>query len=190
MPTPRPWRLIAAARVHICARICVCVVAGLAGLAAAPPSAPAQPLLGPSTNKPLPRFVSMRYARTNMRRGPDRDFAVEWVLTLRRLPLLVIDEYRDWRRVRDPMGEVGWISASQLSSFRTALAISDGYVLRSAPRADAAIEAPVARGAILEVVYCEEPDSDGTIWCRFTAQGFEGWGPSDGVWGAVIAPKG
>jgi SH3-like domain-containing protein len=74
---------------------------------------------GPS-GLPLPRFVSLKATRVNLRIGPGRDYAVAWLYTRPGVPMEVIQEYDNWRRVRDAEGTEGWVYQSLLSGDRTA----------------------------------------------------------------------
>ena len=76
---------------------------------------------GPS-GLPLPRFVSLKAERVNMRVGPGKQYAVAWRYLRSGLPLEVIQEYDNWRRVRDADGDMGWIHGSLLSGTRTVIA--------------------------------------------------------------------
>ena len=42
---------------------------------------------GPVTNLPLPRFVSMRAAEANVRRGPSLTHRIDWVFKRRDMPV-------------------------------------------------------------------------------------------------------
>ncbi|WP_306117372.1 MULTISPECIES: SH3 domain-containing protein [unclassified Roseitalea] len=76
---------------------------------------------GPS-GLPLPRFVSLKAERVNMRVGPGKQYAVAYRYMRSGLPLEIIQEYDNWRRVRDSEGDTGWIHGSLLSGTRTAIA--------------------------------------------------------------------
>ena len=86
------------------------------------------------TNLPLPRFVSMRAESANARRGPKLDQRVDWEFVRRGLPLEVVAEYGQWRRVRDAEGDGGWVHHTLLSGVRTALVRGEAPVaLRAGP---------------------------------------------------------
>ena len=70
---------------------------------------------------PLPRFVSLKSKRVNMRIGPGRDYQVQWLYIRKNLPMEIIQEYGNWRKVRDPNGVEGWILHSLLSGSRAAI---------------------------------------------------------------------
>jgi SH3-like domain-containing protein len=70
---------------------------------------------------PLPRFVSLKSKRVNMRIGPGRDYQVQWLYIRKNLPMEIIQEFGNWRKVRDPNGVEGWILHSLLSGARAAI---------------------------------------------------------------------
>ena len=81
----------------------------------------AQSVAKGASGLPLPRFVSLKARRVNLRIGPSKDYAVEWLYTRSGIPMEIIQEYDHWRRVRDPDGTEGWIHKSLLTGDRTAV---------------------------------------------------------------------
>ena len=53
----------------------------------------AQEKRGPVTNLPLPRYVSMKAAEGNVRRGPSLTHRIDWVFKRRGMPLQITAEY-------------------------------------------------------------------------------------------------
>src|ERR1700760_1152092 len=70
---------------------------------------------------PVPRYVSLKSDRVNVRLGPTKDNDVAWIYTRAGLPVEVTAEYENWRRVRDSEGAEGWVYHSLLSGRRTAV---------------------------------------------------------------------
>src|SRR5690606_2315202 len=70
---------------------------------------------------PAARLVSLKPARDNLRVGPGRDYAVSWLFMKAGLPVEIIQEYDNWRRIRDADGTEGWVYQSLLSGKRTAI---------------------------------------------------------------------
>jgi SH3-like domain-containing protein len=123
---------------------------------------------GPS-GLPLPRFVSLKATKVNMRIGPGEDYSVAYRYVKSGLPLEVIQEYDNWRRVRDADGTTGWIHGSLLSGNRTAIASpwrqavdsKDTVILYNTPAAQAGVVAYLEPGVVGEIDSC-----DGA-WCEF-----------------------
>jgi SH3-like domain-containing protein len=139
--------------------------------------------VGPS-GLPLPRFVSLKAGRVNLRVGPGRNYAVDWLYLKPGLPMEIIQEYDNWRRVRDSEGAEGWINQSLLSGRRTAIAApwnrgKDATVsLFAQPDETARVVALVEPGAMGQVRQC-----NGT-WCEMTFDAYSGWVRQAQVWGA------
>lgn len=137
---------------------------------------------GPS-GLPLPRFVSLKASRVNLRVGPGQDYAVSWLYLRPGLPLEIIQEYDHWRRVRDAEGTEGWIYQSLLSGARTGMAApwlkskNATITLSREPNRDSRTLALIEPGAIGDILSC-----DGQ-WCRMRFDSYEGFVEQDLVWG-------
>lgn len=146
--------------------------------------AAAQPVtLGPS-GLPLPRFVSLKASRVNLRIGPGRNYSVEWLYLKSGLPMEIIQEFDNWRRVRDSEGAEGWINQSLLSGKRTAIVApwqrgrDTEIQMMASPRADARVVASIEPGAVGNIRSCNGE------WCRMSFDGATGWIAQSQLWGA------
>jgi SH3-like domain-containing protein len=90
--------------------------AALAFVAAVP--AAGDVATGPKSGLPVPRFVSLKPDRVNVRGGPTRDHDVTFVYTRAGLPVEITAESDNWRRIRDWEGSEGWVYHSLLSGRR------------------------------------------------------------------------
>jgi len=143
--------------------------------AAAPP--PANQHLGPVTNLPLPRYVSMKAETGNARRGPSLTNGVDWVFTKENTPLEITAEYGHWRRVRDIDGAGGWMHYSLLSGVRTVIVQKDYTPLRMRPEIGSDPNAYAEQGVIAFLGECR------LKWCRIKANGLRGWVLKTEIWG-------
>lgn len=91
------------------------VVLGLWGGAAV-----AEPDLA-SSSRPVPRYESLKFDEVNARIGPSFDHPVAWTYRQAGVPVLVIMETDQWRKVRDPDGVESWVHKRTLSHRRTAM---------------------------------------------------------------------
>src|SRR5690242_5338454 len=79
---------------------------------------------GSVSGLPVPRFVSLKSDRVNVRSGPYKDQDVRWVYTHVGMPVEITAEFENWRRIRDWEGAEGWVYHSLLSGKRTAMVLS------------------------------------------------------------------
>ncbi len=128
---------------------------------------------------PLPRFVSINKSAANVRRGPGEDYPLLWQYQRRGLPLEIIAEYGQWRRVRDHEDSEGWMHARLLRGPRQVMVRTAVNVLILRRRADttAGIVALVQPGAIGRLEDCEGD------WCEIDVGGHDGWLRRDALWG-------
>ncbi|WP_082536892.1 MULTISPECIES: SH3 domain-containing protein [unclassified Aureimonas] len=147
-----------------------------------PPGASAPPS-GTYSKLPLPRFVSLKSARVNLRVGPGKDYAVSWLYLKPGLPVEVVQEYELWRRVRDSEGSEGWVYHSLLSGERTAIAApwlagkSATVDLRRSASDDSGLVAKMEPGVVTKVKEC------GLGWCEVEVANRDGYVRQNEMWG-------
>ena len=61
---------------------------------------------------PVPRYVSLKFDKVNARSGPGDDHRLLFVYRVRGLPMQVVAETAEWRRVCDPE-EIGRASCRE-----------------------------------------------------------------------------
>ena len=137
--------------------------------------------LGKVTNRPIPRFVSMKASEGNVRRGPSLTHRIDWVFKRRDMPLRITAEHGHWRRVEDRDGMGGWVHYSLLSGTRTVLIEKDMLTLHARPEPTAPVTAALEMGVVARVSEC------GGEWCLLRSGGFKGWAPKARLWGVRAA---
>lgn len=128
---------------------------------------------------PVPRFVSLGTDKANLRSGPGKRYPIGWVFVRRGLPLEVIAEYEQWRKIRDVDGAVGWIHRSLLSNRHNATVTGQHpRPLLRQPEPNADVIAHLEPGVIGRLINCEKN------WCHFEVGGRRGWINRSNLWGA------
>ena len=74
--------------------------------------------VGKDSEKPIPRFISLKSSEANMRVGPSTKYPKILQYIFPTIPLKVIDEEDVWRKVVDWENNEGWIHSSLLSNIR------------------------------------------------------------------------
>ncbi len=132
---------------------------------------------GPVTNLPIPRYVSLKAAESNVRRGPSLSHRIDWVFQRRNMPLRITAEHGHWRRVEDRDGFGGWVHYSLISGNRTVLVERDMLPLYTRPDPGTPVVAALEIGVIAELGEC------GPEWCRLRSGGYRGWAEKSALWG-------
>src|SRR5712671_2175586 len=174
MNSKRSWRIVRRAPVTALALIAALTCAATARAAG-------EFGTGPKSGLPMPRFVSLKPDRVNVRGGPTRDHDVTFVYTRAGLPVEITAESDNWRRIRDWEGGEGWVYHSLLSGRRTALvaAKQQDELVPLYAKADAQGElvARLQPGVLASVKHC------GGNWCHIFGPGFDGWIAQERLWG-------
>ena len=133
------------------------------------------------TGLPIPRFVSLKAEKVNVRRGPSSDHAVAWVFQRKGMPVEIVAEFENWRRIRDSDGEEGWILQNMLTGKRTAVVApwrhGQALPLYSKASEGSPLVAKVSAGVVSDISSCTGE------WCEITAGGYGGWIEQTMLWG-------
>lgn len=141
---------------------------------------------GPS-GLPLPRFVSLKRSKVNVRRGPSSEHKIAWTFHLKGLPVEIVAEFEHWRRVRDSDGQEGWIYHTLLAGKRTVTVApwrkGKQVEMLEQPGASDQVIAHVSAGALGNIQKCT-----GT-WCEVRLGKFHGWISQAMLWGVYPNEK-
>jgi SH3-like domain-containing protein len=142
---------------------------------------------GSASGLPVPRFVSLKSDRVNVRSGPNKDQDVRWVYTRAGMPVEITAEFENWRRIRDWEGSEGWVYHSLLSGKRTGVVVpklKDEVVpLYESADEKSALAAKLQAGVVGQIKSCNGK------WCEFAGKNFDGWIEQERVWGAYPNEK-
>ncbi len=179
--TPRtaPARAPALRGIGRCARS---VLAGLYVILIWPePGALAQMQTKGASGLPLPRYVSLKSDKVNVRIGPGQNYDVAWIFVRAGWPVEIVQEFENWRKIRDVEGAEGWVFHSLLSGRRTALvtpwADSGDSPVRDNADTEAAISAYLEPRVLADVDRCRDN------WCKISGDGYSGWIEQTHLWG-------
>lgn len=143
--------------------------------------------VGSATGLPVPRYVSLKSDRVNLREGPSKDHRTAWVFQRAGLPVEVTAEFEQWRRIRDSEGAEGWVLNSLLSGRRTALVAPwrKGEIIPLFSKANAGSDqiANLQPGVLGSVRRCEGG------WCRLSGEKFDGFVQQSALWGVYPNEK-
>ena len=138
--------------------------------------------VGTASGLPVPRYVSLKSDRVNLREGPSKDHRTTWIFQRAGLPVEITAEFETWRKVRDSEGSEGWVLHSLLSGRRTALVTpwkKDGpaVTIYKKPDPTANAVAKLEPNVLASVRSCDK------TWCRVNGDGFDGFVKQADLWG-------
>ena len=135
----------------------------------------------------VPRFVSLKSDRVNVRSGPNKDQEVRWVYTRAGMPVEITAEFENWRRIRDWEGAEGWVYHTLLSGKRSAVVVpglkDDLVPLYQSADAESSVVARLQSGVLGQLKSCNG------LWCEFAGKNFSGWIRQERLWGAYPDEK-
>jgi SH3-like domain-containing protein len=135
------------------------------------------------SGQPVPRWLSLKSSEVHARRGPGLDHPILWEYRAAGLPVQVIAETREWRKICDPEGAVAWVHRSVVSSRRSLFNASSQEVpILTRRSSEAAVRARLLPRSLVSVDECEEG------WCEVRARRIRGWVRVQGLFGAQEQP--
>lgn len=126
----------------------------------------------------VPRYLSLKAGEVFGRKGPGMTYDKVWTYHVRGLPVQVIAETREWRKICDPDGQTTWVHISMLDGRRAVVAREDAP-LRRKPSDSAGATAELRGKAMAQLDRCEEG------WCKVKVGGASGWTRADALWGVA-----
>ncbi len=134
---------------------------------------------------PVPRYVSLKFSEVNARAGPNNDQRLLWIYRARGLPVQVVAESSEWRRVCDPEGNLAWVHARTVDGRRTIMRMaSEPIAVRKSPKLTAPVAAYLQARSTASLIKCDKKG-----WCKVRSGGITGWTEATGVWGVAEKPQ-
>ncbi len=136
------------------------------------------------TSYPLPRFVSLGSNEIYVRTGPGQKYPVQWVFKKKGIPVEIVLEYDNWRKIKDFDGDMGWVHKTLLSGRRAGFVIGESNVrLNRKPNESSDLLAYLEPKTLLSIAECDAQ------WCAVNASGYKGWVKQKDIWGVYEGEK-
>jgi SH3-like domain-containing protein len=133
---------------------------------------------------PVPRYVSLKYSDANARSGPGDDHRLLWIYHARGLPVQVVAETSEWRKICDPDGAVAWVHKRLIDGRRMTMRVLPGTLaIHQSPKPVAPILAYMNPRSLAALDRCKKD------WCRVRVDDITGWVPAAEVWGIDERPQ-
>lgn len=151
---------------------------------AAATSAAAWPWDAKDDGPKIPRWAALKFGEVNARAAPGDTSRILFVYRARGLPVQILAETREWKRVCDSDGSLAWVKATAITEKRTVLRKASAPLpLRADPAPGSKIVAYMAGRSTAEL------QGQHAGWRRVRAGGRTGWLQASEVWGTDNRPQ-
>lgn len=125
----------------------------------------------------MPRWISLKSSHVRARQGPGLDYPILWEYRAAGLPVQVIAETSEWRKICDPDGAVAGSTARCRQAPVCVQHDGRGNPHPLGSIRDGPVRARLSPRALIALDECEEG------WCKVRARRMEGWTPQRAVFG-------
>ena len=134
--------------------------------------------VGIETGFEIPRFVSIKSDEANIRVGPSKNYPIILKYVVKDLPIKIIEEYEEWRKVEDFKKNVGWIHKSLISGIRTGIILSeDNNDIELLYTLNGNVIGEIGKGNIVHLEKCK------IDLCLISRGNYRGWIDKTNIWG-------
>ena len=124
-------------------------------------------------------FLTLRNDKVNLRQGPSNEYPVKIFYKMKFLPVLIEDEYYNYRKIKDHENNSGWIHLSQLSKKKAAIVIDNNILIFNNPTIYSKPLAVIKQGKLCLIVKCKNE------WCKIKVDKYKGWVKQSVLWGRL-----
>ena len=122
-------------------------------------------------------FLTLKYNRVKVRQGPSFEYPVKFIYKKKYLPIKIIDNKDNFRKITDLKNNNGWIHVSQLSKKKSAINIHNLSIIFKKPNIYSQPMAKLEKGKMVIVKKCKED------WCKIITNDYKGWIFKNYLWG-------
>jgi SH3-like domain-containing protein len=120
--------------------------------------------------------VSLKTAQVNLRIGPGKEYPIVWVFMVQNVPMMLLAEFEQWRKVRFCDNSEGWIHQNLVSKKNTAIIMKNYTILYK----DSSESVPIAKLEKNVIVNVKKKQDD---MIRIEVNGIKGWIKKKYAWG-------
>ena len=134
--------------------------------------------IGTETGLILPRYVSLKSNDSNLRIGSSINYPIKLKYVIANTPVEIIDEYKNWRKIKDYEGNEGWLHRSLLKSKRFAIInvpYEEGAQVYDKPKGN--VIGKIGKKNIVKIEKCLND------WCYIKYKEYKGWISKLNLWG-------
>ena len=122
-------------------------------------------------------YLSLKNSEVNVRQGPSFDYPIKFIYKKKFLPVKIIDNSDNFKKIIDIKKNSGWIHRSQLSTKNSAINIKEKSILFNKPKIYSKPIAKIEVGKLFIIKKCK------LDWCKVSDNKLSGWIKKEYLWG-------
>ena len=123
-----------------------------------------------------PKYASIKKDKAYLRYNASFEAEIRYVYNKKGLPILIINEHDNWKRIIDPDGIKGWMHKSMISNKKTFINKKKQDLIKFLQEKNLII-AVVNTGVIGKIIKCEK------LYCQVKVNKYKGWLKKEFLWG-------
>ena len=124
-------------------------------------------------------FLSLKNNEVNLRIGPSFEHPIKLIYKKKYLPVIMVDQSENWRKINDFENNSGRIHISPLSKKKSAINIKKNSIIFKKPTIFSKPVAKVETGRLILIKKCK------IKWCKITSGKYNGWIEKNYLWGKI-----
>tara|TARA_B100001093_G_scaffold139697_1_gene132248 strand:- start:640 stop:1098 length:459 start_codon:yes stop_codon:yes gene_type:complete len=125
------------------------------------------------------KFLTLRNEKVNLRQGPSFDYPIKIFYNKKFLPVTIMDQYGNFRKIKDHENNSGWIHISQLSKRKAAIVGDKNLIVFKNPTLYSKPLVILSKGRLCLVIKCQNQ------WCKIKVDKYKGWVKQSALWGRL-----
>ena len=124
-------------------------------------------------------FLTLRNDKVNLRQGPSLTSPIKILYKKKFLPVIIQDEYGNFKKIKDHENNSGWIHISQLSKKKAALVKEQNLIVFNSPTLYSRPIVVLNQGRLCMIIRCKNK------WCKIKVDKYKGWVKQSSLWGRL-----
>ena len=105
-------------------------------------------------------YLTLRNEKVNLRQGPSFEYPIKIFYKKKFLPVLIQEEYGNFKKIKDHENNSGWIHISQLSKKKAALTKYENLIVFNSPTLYSKPLVVLKQGKLCIIIKCKNQ------WCK------------------------
>ena len=123
------------------------------------------------------KFLTLKKSEVNLRQGPSKEYPIILTYKKKYLPVIILDEVKPWKKIKDFENNSGWIHVSLLSKKKAVINIKKNSIIYKKSTVYSKPIAKIEIGRLLLIKKCK------IKWCKIQSGKYIGWVKKKFLWG-------